>query len=123
MTDKKEIQESFEPELIKNILLDAKNIPRNEVANGFSYPQYSQYEQKIVDKYTHLLTEEDYLNGFPIREVKNFFRITGLSEKGEALLENANKEELWEKAIEKCKEKEITTLKGLQYLLSHNTNA
>ena len=75
-----------DPQLKRNILLDALSIPKNVTATGFSY---DDKEQRTVDRQTRILVDDGFLNGFYLRENTGFFKITGLTEKGQHFLENS----------------------------------
>lgn len=89
----------FEPDLMRDILLDAEGIPAGETASGFNYEGRPQPE---VDRHTQILIDEEFLEGQWIGDHQNFpaaFRITDLTYRGHQFLANARSETLWQRAL------------------------
>ena len=94
---------TFDPDLMRSILLDAEEIPAGEAIGGFEYDGRNQPE---VNRHTQILIDEEFLEGQWIGDHQNFpcsFRVTDLTYRGHQFLANAKVDSLWNKALSTIK--------------------
>lgn len=94
----------FDPELMRNILLDAEGIPAGQAVGGFNYEDRDQAE---VNRHTQILIDEDFLEGMWQGDHQNFpayFRVTDLTYRGHQFLENARSDTRWTRALSSIRE-------------------
>jgi Hypothetical protein (DUF2513) len=95
---------TFDPTLMRSILLDTEGLPAGVAAGGFNY---DGIDQAVVNRHTQILIDEGYLEGIWQGDAQNFpcaFRITDLTYRGHQFLANAKSDSLWKKALTTIKD-------------------
>ncbi len=94
---------TFDPTLMRSILLDAEELPAGVAAGGFNY---TGIDQAVVNRHTQILIDEGFLEGTWVGDHQNFpcaFRVTDLTYRGHQFLANAKVDSLWTKALSTIK--------------------
>ena len=95
----------LDPTLIRSILFDAEEIPPAQIIHGFNY---DDIDQATVNEHTHLLIENNYLEGETVCGPQGFpvgFAISRITMKGHEFIANARNDTVWKKVISESKSK------------------